>query len=984
MSRPASPGTGGRDPRPSEAGPNGAASGGPARGGAAPEEPGTERPGTGGPGAGATSGRAVRPAGVRPAPWVRTRLRAAPLTTLLGAALVFVTVLLAAGLPRAVDRGADQALRSFLQAQGPGPTSLFATTSSQGGPQTPQELDSALAALRARTGGAFRLAASGPVHGAYGMKPRDLANPGLARIEGPDPRLTLVHLPEVASHASLVAGRWPSGPVADDAPVPVALSRAASETLKAPIGTVLESRPLMSGPVRAEVVGLYDVADAADVYWTDLPCLAYACKNRTTAAPPRAYWQTGAVVGAEGIDRISGWGEGTQYFWRLPVDTGALRADRLPATAKEVASFVAGPTSSGLSRAIERPDLRIASRLPELFAQAEARQQGAAPLAAIGPAGVAGVAVVVFALAAALGGDRRAVELRLLLARGGSRRSIVLRLLGEGAVTVLPAAAAATWLALVLLPTPRATASLAAASAVTLLALLALPVRAFVLLSGPRTPRPRGRLVAEFLVLVATAAAVYEVRTRGVAPAGAGLDPLLVAAPLLLALCGGLVLARLQPPLVGALARMAGRGPGLVGFLGLARAARGGLAGAGGGRGRPSVLPLIALLLAVTTGGFGATVLGAVDASRLQVAREAVGGDAYVAAPDETALPRELTDAAGALPGVRTATSAWVDDDAFVFGFGRGAAHVSVVVVDPESYAELSRTLGRGRFDPAALSKGGTSGNGASAGGADAVVPALISRDLLTQKDTAGQADGETFRLWVGGEEIRVGSAGTFEGRTPALPGAGAATLILPAGPAGAVVPKAAQPNRWLALGRIDGDRLEELVARTVPGATAEKYLVRTSAAKVAELSGDPLQHSAGRLFWASVAGAAGFAVLAVLLTLMRAAPDRAALLARLRTMGLQPRRGVALILAETWPQALVAALGGGLVAAAAVLLLGPAVDLSSLVGAEVPTGLGLAAGPVLTQALGIAALVTVAVLAEAAVSGRRQITTELRAGDQR
>ncbi|MYV75167.1 hypothetical protein GT352_14700, partial [Streptomyces sp. SID1046] len=60
----------------------------------------------------------------RPAPWVRTRLRAAPLATLLGAALAFVAVLLAAALPRAQDRGADQALRSFLERSAAGNTSL--------------------------------------------------------------------------------------------------------------------------------------------------------------------------------------------------------------------------------------------------------------------------------------------------------------------------------------------------------------------------------------------------------------------------------------------------------------------------------------------------------------------------------------------------------------------------------------------------------------------------------------------------------------------------------------------------------------------------------------------------------------------------------------------------------------------------------------------------------------------------------------------
>ncbi|MFB7462169.1 hypothetical protein ACFCZ1_01470 [Streptomyces sp. NPDC056224] len=898
----------------------------------------------------------------RPAPWVRTRLRAAPLTALLGAALAFVAVLLAAALPRAVDRGSDQALRSFLHDRGPSPTSLLATSPARYGRQSPQELDSVLATLRSRTGGSFRLDPSGPVHGTLGVKSRSLTNPDMPRPEGVDPRLTLVRLPEAAAHASLVAGHWPGG-AAPGAPVQVALSRSASETLRVPLGTVLESVPGSTGTARAEVVGLYDAADPADVYWSDpLPCLTKACQAFTPTAMPQLYWQTAALVGPDGLDPLAVWGEGAEDFWRLPVDTGILRADRLPAVTREIAAYVAGPTSSELTRATQRPELRINSRLPELFKQAEARRRAAAPLAAIGAAGVAGVALVVFCLAAALTGDRREAELRLLIARGGSRRSVVGRLLGEAAVTVLPAAALATWLAVLLLPTPRLTASVAGASAVTLLALLAFPVRAAVLLSAPRRPRPRRRLVGELLVLTATAAAVFEVRRRGVAPAGGGLDPLVVAAPLLLALSGALALARLLPAAVGALARAAGRGPGLIGFLGLARAARG-----TGGRARVPVLPLVALLLAVTTGGFGATVLSSVETARLQAVRQTVGGDAQVAAPAGGTLAPELIRAAAALPGVRTSVPVWTDDYTFLFGTKEGSTQVTVVVADPVAYAELARTVGRGRFDPALL-----------AGGApDAPVPALLSRDL------AARAVGDTLRVRIGSDDIPVRAAGVVDG-TPALTGPGGATVVLPAGPAGAHVPKSARPNRWFATGPVDEARLHDLVRTAVPAATAGQHTVKTSAASVAALAGEPLQRGAGRLFWAAVAATAGFALLSVLLTLVRAAPERAALLARLRTMGLRPRQGVALILAEALPQALVAALGGGLVALAAVALLGPAVDLSALVGEKVPAGLRLAARPVLTQVLGLTALVTAGVLAEAAMSGRRQITTELRAGDQR
>ncbi|MFC9294960.1 hypothetical protein ACFTWH_23545 [Streptomyces sp. NPDC057011] len=910
------------------------------------------------------TGPAPTPAGsrsLRPAPWVRTRLRAAPLSALLAAALAFVAVLLAAALPRAVDRGADDALRSFLREQGAGPRSLAATAYSRNGALTPQRLDSVLETLLSRTGGSFRLDASGPVHGAQSVKPRDLANPGLGRPEGVDPRLGLVYLPQASAHTTLVAGRRPGGG-APDAPIQVALSRKASEKLKAPLGTVLETRASISGTARAEVVGIYD-ADPEDVFWTDLPCLTTACQTVTATAPPRPYLDTAALIDADSVARLDSWGESTEYFWRLPVDTGVLRADQLPGVAHDIASFVAGPTASELGIAVNRPDLRITSRLPELFELAQGRQRGAAPLAAIGPAGVAGVAAVVFCLAAALMGDRREGELRLLLARGGSRRSIVGRLLREGAVTVLPAAVAAAWLALALLPSPRLTASLTAASAVTLLALLAFPVRAFVLLSPPRGSRPRRRLVAELFVLAATGAAVFELRRRGVS-AAAGLDPLLVAAPLLLALSGALLLARLQPAVVGALARAAGRRPGVIGFLGLTRAARGASV-----RVRPSVLPLVALLLAVTTGGFGAAVLGSVDADRLQVARSSVGGDAQITAPRDQAVPAELVREAGALPGVRTSVTAWTEDDAFIFGIDRGSRQVTVVVVDPPAYAELARTVGRGRFDPAVLAGGGSS--------LDDPVPALFSGDL-------GAEPGERpFRLRVRGEDLQVRAAAVVDG-TPALPDRGGATLVLPARQMISLTSKAALPNRWLATGKVDADRLKELVRAALPAGVADKYQVRTSATAVADLSTDPLQHSAERLFWASVAGAAGFALLAVLLTLVRAAPERAALLARLRTMGLRPRQGLALILAEALPQTVVAAVGGALSAAAAVALLGPAVDLSSLVGARVPAGVDLAARPVLTQALSLAALVVAVVLAEAAVAGRRQITTELRAGDER
>ncbi|MGW7333981.1 hypothetical protein ACWGIU_36355, partial [Streptomyces sp. NPDC054840] len=470
----------------------------------------------------------------RPAPWVRTRLRAAPLGTLLGVALAFVAVLLAAALPRAQDRGADQALRSFLERSGPRDTSLQVTAPSPDGGQSAHALDTTLEKLLGPTGTTFRVDPDTTVHGARTTKRQQLLNPELSRPAGIPPSMDLLHVRQAEAHVKLAEGRWPSStPTApaqaapeETAPLQVVLSQKAAATLGARVGSVLKTASRVDGTPSVEVVGLYAVLDESEDFWSDnLGCLARACEHYYDES---LAWDVDALVGTGDLDRMSTWSRTAEDFWRLPVDVGHLRADRLDATRKDIASYIAGPTAATLARETGRARLHTTSWLPERLEEARARTQAAAPLAALGPAGVGGVAFVVLCLAGALAADRRDAELRLLLARGGSRAAIVGRLLGEGAVTVLPAAAAATALAVLLLPTPRLAPALLSAAAVALLALLAFPLRAAVLLTPGRPAGRWRRPVAELLVLIATAAAVVEVRRRGVAPPGSDLDPLLI------------------------------------------------------------------------------------------------------------------------------------------------------------------------------------------------------------------------------------------------------------------------------------------------------------------------------------------------------------------------------------------------------------------------------------------------------------------------
>ncbi len=87
----------------------------------------------------------------------------------------------------------------------------------------------------------------------------------------------------------------------------------------------------------------------------------------------------------------------------------------------------------------------------------------------------------------------------------------------------------------------------------------------------------------------------------------------------------------------------------------------------------------------------------------------------------------------------------------------------------------------------------------------------------------------------------------------------------------------------------VTGDRADPAALRKAVGGGA-RVVLRSE--ELASFVDSPLQSGAERVYAAAVAAGTGYAVLALLLTLLRAAPERAALLARLRTMGLTRAQG--------------------------------------------------------------------------------------------
>jgi putative ABC transport system permease protein len=270
--------------------------------------------------------------------------------------------------------------------------------------------------------------------------------------------------------------------------------------------------------------------------------------------------------------------------------------------------------------------------------------------------------------------------------------------------------------------------------------------------------------------------------------------------------------------------------------------------------------------------------------------------------------------------------------------------------------------------------------------GGDRPLPAIVSPGVLARFGRAPMALQPEFgRLVVRPRAVRAD--------TPAQPG-GDFVLINARSVARLHPDTYADPatgaSVLLLSGRsLDAPALRAAVRAHTPASLPTHLALR--AAERAKLADSPLQQGAERLYTAAVAAGAGFALLALLLSLLQAAPQRTQLLARLRTMGLTPAQGRRLMVLEALPQALLAALGGALVGAAAIRLLGPGMDLTPLALPGSPGGGGagtvrLQSDPasLLLPSAGVVALALAVVLAQAWLSERRCESTELRAGDTR
>jgi len=405
------------------------------------------------------------------------------------------------------------------------------------------------------------------------------------------------------------------------------------------------------------------------------------------------------------------------------------------------------------------------------------------------------------------------------------------------------------------------------------------------------------------------------------------------------------VVGRLYPLVIRGLLRLYGRSAGASAFLALTRAARTSLA---------SAAPAFALVLALTVASFAGMVRDAVTRGEIAASWQLTGGDAVVYTAQTPAIVTPaVQQAAATLPGVRRTAVAWLMP--WQLPDGR---IVTVVAVDPASYAAYTASV---PYPAAPLARLGSSG-GVTTVLASPAVAAILGPGVSELTSQSGMGP------------LRVRVAGTVAA-TPAAAGTGTFVIMPLERIAGEDGPPAT--NLLLLTGtRISQPALAALVSKDVPQAE-----ITFRSAVLGGLVSSPLQASAGLVMRLSLAVAAGFGLVILLLGLALGSADRDLTMARLATMGLGQASLIWLVLGEALLAVLAAVAAGAACAVALPALTSPALDLSVFTGSAAPVPLSPDLVALAVPAAGLAVLAAVAVIAETRRLRRRGVAGLLRIG---
>ena len=797
-------------------------------------------------------------------------------------------------------------------------------------------------------------------------------NPAPQAVAFKPPQLEVAYRAAVSGNARLVSGTMPRSATAGAHTVTLqaAVTEPTAKRFGLRLGSLIllgrgSTMPASNPSIVLKVTGVLEPADPASTFWTTDPLVAAPYLENPTTSP---VWLGAALIGPNELSALQTALTGTiaTMTWEFPLRTAGLTAAQAPGLLAAMTDMASGNAGEAAMQASGRP----LQNPPSLAANGTGVLSGfIAGQAAVGTtdalllAGVAAATAILLMIGAVTRTDAFRTELALSRARGGSTAQIAWRVLGATAGAAVPALVAGIALAVVAVPdggdtTSWVLAAIAAVIALTAPALLAAwEHRGLRSLAGAGSPgradvaaprRSARRLVIEATAIVVIVGGVVALRVRGLAP-GAGVDPYVVAAPVLIAIAAGLIAARIYPVPLRVLLRVTAARRGSVGFLAIARSAR--------ARSVP-MLPALALVVAMAVIALGGMVRDAVTSGQINASWQQVGADAVVnAAGASTAISTPIQAAVAATPGVRRSSAVFLmtpdsTQAANLLVGSTGSLSVGVVIVNPAQYAALVADTPWPAFPARLLAA-------PPAGKRGGIVPVIASPKV------AADIRSGSRRLAFEGATLPLRVAGTASS-TPALPDGGS-FVIVPAWASYRLIDDTTPNTMLLAGAHIDLRVLRAVVAHKLPGGQ-----ITSRAAALQAAANLPTVHASDLALEEAAAAAAACAVAAVLLGVLLSGKDRTRLGVWLTAMGMTARQARRLALLDVLPLLVVAILGGELASLALGPLIGPGLDLSAFTGSSAPVPLRPDLVALIAPAAGALILIVVAAAAQNALIRRR------------
>lgn len=779
----------------------------------------------------------------------------------------------------------------------------------------------------------------------------------LVPLAGADPLplptyLTLRAHDGIEEHLSLVAGRMPQ-PVTETRPlggdtrgrsatvVEVLLTPRTAEEVGIAVGDEILGHPdagdalvrrrSFAGhlPLVVRVVGLAELSDPDDDFWFGDARLHRPARQDTGAGADLFPF---AILTPESLRSLP--------------DVAARQQLRLESRAVLATTDLAPDDVRELRDVVRRLEAGAAadtavtwrSGLGALLDGHLAAVAGARAASLLALAGVLAVAVIVVALVGILLAVRRRDATALVRGRGAGAGQLLSAQAVEAVLLTVPAGALAVVAARTLVPGATGRDGAVLAGAVALLAAVALvgaalpdarrPLRSLVDRDTDRHPGTSlRRRTLEAAAVVVTVIALVALRRRGVAIGdAAGLDPLLLLAPLLLASAVALITVRLHRAPLRAAGHGARRGRGAAALLGFARAGRTDRTGA----------PLAVLLVATTVSVVALSLDTSVRDGQVRSSWNAVGAPYRIDAPAGETLPPALLERLPAdLERARSASATvLVSDSPGV------SSRVELVMMELDRYARLTAgTPAHLDLPPELLAAPSP-----ATGGAGPAVPGVASAS------TAGTAVavGDTVPVLVGTRTVDVRIVAVRPRITALAAGDDAVVVLVPLDHVEAVLDRPV-PAARLHLGSA-GSGAADLAA--LAGGVGGTLLDR--AAILAESRGSPLTAVVLLTLRVAAGLALAMAALALWISLAVSGRQRARDLALLLMLGGTRRQAAVAGLTEVLPAVLLAAAVGGGLGAVTVVLLRRPLDLGAFTG-DATAALAVPGPTVLAVAGGIA-----------------------------